>query len=131
MNIDYHFRNLRESISVIEDCIEKGLVARQRNIGFNVSAACADMLEIYLHKLNLIDMGFMIKHEWLKSKNKITEKFPFEFKNKNEIFYLMFEIERKRNDLCYGRPQKEETIIKVIEDFNKLRRTFKESGIDV
>ena len=93
-------------MDVIEECVEKGLMERQRTIGFSASAACADMLEILLHKHSLIDPGFTIKHEWLKSKNKIKEKFPFDFPSKNELLNLIFKIEEKRDILCYGKPQK-------------------------
>lgn len=85
MKLEFHYRNLNESLKLIDECIEKGLLERQRTIGFNTSAAATDMLEILLHKESLIDSGATIKHEWLKSKNKIKEKFPFEFKRKDEI----------------------------------------------
>ncbi|MBS3151573.1 hypothetical protein J4443_04295 [Candidatus Woesearchaeota archaeon] len=115
---------------MINESIEKGIVERQRTIGFNTSAASADMLEILLHKESLIDPGFVLKHEWLKSKNKIEEKLPFKFPKKKEIIDLMFKIEEKRNLLCYGKPQKEENVQEVINDFNKLKEIFKKGGIN-
>ncbi|MBI2542372.1 hypothetical protein HYV80_06705 [Candidatus Woesearchaeota archaeon] len=130
MKIETHLKNLKESIEVIEESIEKGLVERQRNIGFNTSAACIDMLEILLHKNDLIDPGFIIKHEWLKSANKIKEKFPFDFSKKNEIIRLISKIEEKRDILCYGKPQKVEIIQEVINNFNTLKEKFKEAGLN-
>jgi len=130
MNIESRLRNLKESLEIIEDSIEKGLIERQRNIGFNSSAACADMLEILLHKKSLIDPGFIIKHEWLKSKNKISEKFLFEFPQKKEILDLIYQIEEKRDILCYGKPQKIEVIREVIINFNKLKDLFREAGLN-
>ena len=130
MKINDHLRNLGESIEVIEQSIEKGLVERQRNIGFNVSAASSDMLEIFLHKKSLIDPGFIIKHEWFKSKKKLDEKFSFDFPNKDIIFGLISKIEERRNILCYGKPQKIEIIREVITNFNKLKDIFKEAGLD-
>ncbi len=130
MKIEDHLKNLNESLEIIEESIEKGLVERQRNIGFNVSAACVDMLEIFLHKKSLIDPGFIIKHEWFKSKNKIDEKFPFGFSQKKEIFELINKIEEKRNILCYGKPQKIELIKEVVDNFNKLKHKFKEVGLN-
>ncbi len=130
MKIETHLKNLKESLEVIEESIERGLVERQRNIGFNTSAACADMLEILLHKKGLIDFGFIVKHEWLKSKNRIKEKFPFEFSGKKEIFDLIYEIEEKRDVLCYGKPQKIEIIQEVINKFNKLKKKFREAGLN-
>ena len=55
MKNEEHVRNIKESLSIIEECIEKGLLERQRNIGFNTSAASVDMLELLLHKKSLID----------------------------------------------------------------------------
>ena len=130
MKPETHLKNLKESIEVIEESIGKGLLERQRNIGFNTSAASADMLEILLHKKSLIDPGSTIKHEWLKSKNKIQDKLPFDFPNKKEILELVFKIEEKRDTLCYGKPQKTEIIQEVINNFNKLRKLFKEGGLD-
>lgn len=130
MKIENHLKNLQESISVINECIERGIEERQRTIGFNTSVASVDMLEILLHKKSLIDPGFIIKHEWMKSKRKIVEKFPFDFPNKKEILSLIYQIEEKRNLLCYGAPQKKEAIKEVILNFNKLKRKFQESGLD-
>ena len=130
MNKESHLRNLKESLNLIEESIEKGLLERQRTIGFNTSAACADMLEIFLHNKNLIDSGFIIKHDWLKSANKTKEKFPFDFPNKKQIIDLILKIEEKRNLLCYGKPQKIEVIQEVLNNFNKLKEIFKQEGID-
>lgn len=130
MKIESHCRNLKESLKLIEESIEKGLVERQRTIGFNTSAASADMLEIFLHKKSLIDPGFIIKHQLLKSKKQIREKLPFEFANKKEILRLILDIEEKRNALCYGSPQKVEVIQKVLDNFNKLKKLFREAGLN-
>ena len=130
MKIEDHMKNFRESTELIEQSIEKGLAERQRTIGFNASAAATDMLEIFLHKNNLIDPGFIIKHEWFNSKNKIAEKFPFDFAAKEEIFALIVKIEEKRNTLCYGKPQKIEVIQEVVDNFNRLRTKFKEAGLN-
>ncbi|MBI2632062.1 hypothetical protein HYW75_03600 [Candidatus Pacearchaeota archaeon] len=126
MKIEDHNKRLQESLKVIEESIEKGIVERQRTIGFSISAACSDMFEILLHKKDLISPGFMIKHERFNSQNKIKEKFPFDFPRKEETIKLISEIEKMRNPLCYGKPQKEDSIKKVIENFNKLKEIFKE-----
>lgn len=130
MKIETHLERIKESIEVIEESIEKGIVKRQRTIGFNVSAATADLLEVLLHKKDLIDPGFNIKHEWVKSKKKIEEKFPFDFPKKKQIFSLMKKIENNRNNICYGKLREKETIQEVIEDFNKLKKIFREEGIN-
>jgi len=131
MNIDKHKERLKESLQVIEESVNTGILNRQRTIGFSVSAASADLFEIYLHQNNLVDPGFIVKHEWFKSKNKLEEKFPFDFTYKKEIFAIMHGIETKRNALCYGIPQKEEIIQKILFDFSKLKDLFKKNGIEI
>ena len=130
MKIDDHLKNLKESLEVIEESIEKGLVKRQRNIGFNASAASVDMLEIFLHKKGVIDPGFIVKHEWFNSGKAMKDKFPFEFQNKEGVFSLISSIEEKRTSLCYGKPQKIEAIRGVINDLNRLKDSFREAGLD-
>lgn len=129
MKIEDHLRNINESISVIEDSIKVGLAERQRNIGFNVSVASAEMLEVYLHTKNLINFGTIIKHEWFSSFNRINEKFPFEFNKKKEIFKILNKIETKRNLLCYGKPQPLEEIKEMIFLFNEIKSLFENEGL--
>ena len=129
MKIENHIKRLNESIQLIQESIEKGIEERQRTIGFNTSAGSADLLEILLHKKSLIDPGFMLKHEWFKSKNILKEKLNFDFPKKDKIIDLMYKIEEKRNILCYGSPQKEEIIRETIDNFNKLKEIFKELGV--
>lgn len=131
MNIEKHYERLKESLEVIDEAISKGILKRQRTIGFNCSVAASDMLEIFLHMNSLIDPGFMVKHEWFKSKNKVKDKFPYDFMNKAEILEIMAKIEQKRNDLCYGVPKKEEAIKEVILDFNRLKGLFKDRGVEI
>ena len=131
MNVDKHSERLAESLEVLDESISKDITKRQRTISFNCPVASADMFEIYLHQSNLIDPGFTVKHEWFKSKNKMKEKFPFEFPSKKEILGLMEKIEEKRNDLCYGSPKKEETVKGVILNFNKLKQLFQQIGVKI
>ncbi len=126
MKIESHLENLKESIRKIEDAITEGLERNQRTLGFHASSGAVDMLEIILHKNNLIDAGFIIKHEWLNSKNVLSEKLSFEFPKKEEIISLMMQIEAMRNPFCYGRRRKEEELMPIVEDFNKLKQIFLE-----
>ncbi len=130
MKIETHLEQLKESLEMIDESIKKGIEKRQRTIGFHTSAAASDLLEIYLHKKNLIDPGFNIKHEWLKADNKVKDKFSFEFERKSEILALMKKIEEKRNTLCYGKLQEKKIIQETLNDFNNLKTIFKELGIN-
>lgn len=131
MNIDKHFERLKESIEVIDESITKDITKRQRTIGFSVSAASADMFEIFLYKNKFVDPGFIVKHEWFKSKNKMEEKFPFDFEDKEKILKLIYSIEEKRNSLCYGVPKTEEFVKEVIQKFNEVRIIFSNKGVKV
>ncbi|MEK6848732.1 MAG: hypothetical protein AABX65_03820 [Nanoarchaeota archaeon] len=130
MKIEDHLKRLKESLSVIEESIEKGIVERQRNIGFNASAGAMDILEILLHKNHLVDPGFILKHQWFRSKNKLSEKLPFDFPKKKEILELIVKIEEKRDVLCYGKPQPAEIVAEVIEVLSKLKKEVKGAGVD-
>ncbi len=130
MKQEVHIRNIKESIAVLQECIEKGLEERQRTIGFITSAAAVDLFEMLLHKRSLLDQGALVKHQWFRSKNKLEEKIPFDFPEKKELLALILKIEEKRDILCYGKPQKAEVMIEVIETFNVLKRKCKEAGLD-
>lgn len=130
MNIDAHKRNLKESLDVLRECIEKGLKDRQRTVGFHASTAACDMLEMLLHKKNLIDPGAVIKHDWFASERSAKEHLPFEFPNKEQILKLMINIENKRNILCYGKQQTDDFIEEVINSLNILKSKFMEAGLD-
>lgn len=124
MKIEYHLENLKESIREVEEAIKTDILKKQRTIGFHTSAGAIDILEIILHKNNLIDTGFVIKHEWLKSNRKIAEKFPFDFPHKKEIIILITKIESSRNKLCYGKRVEEKDLEDLIKNFNVLKRIF-------
>lgn len=126
MKIDSHELNLKESVEEIKEAIKKGIEEKQRTIGFHTSSGAADMLEIILHKKGLVDPGFILKHDWFNSKNKVADKLNFDFPRKEEIIGLIYEIESLRNSLCYGRRRKEEEIMPVIISFNKLKEIFDE-----
>ena len=126
MKIENHLESLKESIREIEEAVTKGLTEKQRTLGFHTSAGAIDMLEIILHKNNLINPGFMIKHELFTSERKMKERLPFEFPRKKEIISLITNIEGVRNKLCYVKRQEDEVLNKLVKDFNKLKEFFKE-----
>lgn len=126
MKIDRHLENLRESFQEIEAAVKEGLLSKQRTIGFHASAAAVDMLEIILHQQNLIDPGFVIKHDWFDSAKTIAQKFPVDFSHKEEILSLMMKIEIPRNQLCYGKRQDEQVLEEIVRHFNRLKQLFHE-----
>lgn len=129
MKIENHYKRLTENIEVLEESIKKNLVERQSTIGFSISSAATHLVEILFHTLNLVDSGFMLKHEWFKAKHKLEERLNFYFPKKDEILVLMRIIQEKRNDFCYGSPKKEEEILQYIDTFNKLKTLLESLGI--
>lgn len=130
MKEELHKKNLEESLAVIDDCIEKGMISeRQRTIGFHCSAAAVDILEIILHKHRLISPGAQLKHDWFASENKIKEKLSFDFPHKKDIILLIMAVEKSRNMLCYGKPQPEKEIERIIIDFKKLVKIAEDEGV--
>lgn len=129
MKIENHQKRLKENLDVLEESLTKNLVERQSTIGFCVSAASIHLIEILLHKKNIIDSSFVLKHEWFKSKNKLNDKLHFDFPKKTKILLFMKEIQEKRNDLCYGSPKPEKDIPEYIEKFNKLKEIFGSLGV--
>ena len=129
MKIEDHIRNINESLEVIKESIQKNIQERQRNIGFNTSVAASEMLEVYLHKENLINPGSTIKHDLFNSIKKAEERLNFNFPNKTKIISLLNKIESKRNLLCYGKPQSIELVKEVIESFNEIKCVFEQMGV--
>lgn len=125
MKIESHEKRLKESLEVIGENIKRDLAERQRNIGFNTSAAAIDMLEILLHKTARINPGFIIKHSWFNSEKHAAKKLSFSFPRKEEIIKLITLIEAKRNNFCYGSPQPRSEIEKVLDAFSKLVEEFR------
>ena len=129
MKIEDHLRNINESLDVIKESIQKGISERQRNIGFNTSVAAVEMLEIFLHKNNLLNPGAIIKHDWFSSPRKANEKLQFDFPQKEQIIKLLVDIETKRNLLCYGKLQEAEVIKSVLSLFNIIKTLFEGLGL--
>jgi hypothetical protein len=129
MKVSSHLSNLKESINEIENAVKAGLEGKQRTLGFHASAACAGMLEIYLHRLGLLPEDNILKHEWLLSKNKLEQKLPFEFEGKAEILQLVGQVESQRNNFCYGKKKSFEELSSLVEDFNKVKKKFYKMGI--
>ncbi len=130
MKVEKHLVNIKESLDILKECIQKGLyVERQRTIGFHCSVAAVDMVEVYLHKNNLIEPGRQLKHDWFTSNRRAQQRLDFDFPDKEKIIRLMTSIEAKRDLLCYGAPQEKEIVKDVISSFNELRNLLEKMGM--
>src|SRR3990167_5451827 len=99
-SIEEHKRKIKEHLDGIEDAIEEGIEKRPITIGFHCSACTIELLELYLHSLNKIPFGKVLKHDWFKKPKEdqkkeplIDRKLKIEFDNKEELYNLIYEIE--------------------------------------
>lgn len=78
-------------------------------IGFAYSTAAIHMFSIVFH--GELDPGRMVKHDDFRSEKSIKKLKSLirDFDKKDELFILWKEMENKRNELCYGYPNEEDT----------------------
>jgi len=131
-SVEEHKKKLEEHLNEIEDALREGAEKKPVTIGFNCSACSIQFLELYLHIVNKIPIGKIIKHDWFKKPQKgqvieplIERKLAVNFPRKNEIYELIYSLEENRNILVYGKPV-EEQIKNVLEIFFKLKQIFEE-----
>lgn len=127
---EIHIEILRESFETLKECVELGINKKQRTIGFHTSLASVEMLEMYLHKINILPVTFRLNHAWMKSLKKIKEKIPHDFPQKDNIIRLTYYIEKNRDILCYGKQVESSVIKEQLEHFYNLRDIFKELGLN-
>lgn len=129
---EIHKAHIKEHLQELEGAIAIGLEKRCSTIGLHTSACAIDLVELYLHSLNKISIGTMIKHEWFKAPKSEQKAVPLaermlgmDFPQKEEVFSLMYTIEEARNKLIYGRPSVLAAEV-VLTAFKKLHDLIKE-----
>lgn len=129
---DIHKEHIREHVQELTDAIAIGIEKRPATIGFHTSACSIDLLELYLHVLEKISSGTLIKHEWFKAPKlgqKIAplaeRKLDAVFPHKEKILELFYIIEEERNKLIYGKPRKL-ALEAVLDAFTKLHVLIKD-----
>src|SRR3989344_6593638 len=132
-SIEEHKKKISEHLEEIDDAIKQGIEKKPVTIGFHCSACPLQFLELYLHALNKIPIGKIIKHDWFKRPKidqkiepLIERKLPVIFPKKEEIYNLIYTLEEERNTLMYGKPTKAQ-IEKVLIEFKKLKEIFVEA----
>lgn len=131
-SIDEHRKKIEEHLKEINESIDEGIEKKPVSIGFHCSACALQFLEVYLHIINKIPIGKIIKHDWFKKPQEkqkrealIERKLPVVFPKKEEIYSLIYDLEEERNSLVYGKPANEQ-IKKVLNTFLKLKEIFEE-----
>ncbi len=129
-SIEEHKEKIREHLEAIEEAIERGAEKRPVTIGFNCSSCAIQFLELYLHIVNKIPVGKIIKHDWFKRPQKgqkieplVERKLNVDFSDKQEVYNGIYDLEELRNWLVYGKPV-EEQIKRTILTFRKLKDIF-------
>ena len=114
------------------EAIDNGIEKRPVTIGFHTSACAVEMLELYLHKKNLISTGKTVKHNWFerpkaeqKIKPLIERRLAVSFSFKEEIYDLIYQIEENRGNLIYGNSRTEQIEI-VLKTFLHLKERMTE-----
>jgi hypothetical protein len=136
-----HLRKIREHLDEIKDAIDEGIENKPITIGFHCSACAIELLELFLHQINKIQMGKVLEHNWFKRPSPeqkkealVDRKIGVEFSGRKEIYELIYTIEDHRNNLIYGNPNKTE-IEKVINAFNKLKgfiiEKLQQKGVEI
>jgi len=125
--IEQHTRKIREHLDEINEALDLGIEKRPITIGLHTSLCSTELLELYLHLENKISIGKQIKHNWFKRPKQDQKKDPLpdrkigaEFPDKERIYSLLYNIEEERDNLVYGRVEKEQTK-KVLKSFQELK----------
>src|SRR3989344_614095 len=113
--IEEHKKKIKEHLEEINDAIEQEIEKKPVTIGFHCSACSLQYLELYLHVTNKIQIGKIIKHDWFKRPKPEQKKEPLierklliTFPKKDEIYNLIYTMEKERTSLLYGKPTKEQ-----------------------
>lgn len=136
-----HLRKIKEHLEEIDDAIDVGIEKRPITIGFHCSSCAVEMLELYLHKINKISAGKIVKHDWFKKPQEGQKVEPLaermlgvDFPGRAEILSLMYKIEGKRDKLIYGKSSVAD-VASVAENFTELKRILseklKKEGVEI
>lgn len=140
-SIEEHFKKIKEHLEAIAGAIDEGLEKRPITIGFHCSACSVELLELYLHQLNKITFGKIIKHNWFKRPQDeqkieplIERKLPVGFPDKDKVYELIYAVEENRDNLVYGKSDLEQIKL-VLNSFLKLKglifNKLKAEGVDL
>lgn len=140
MRLEKHIESLKEVMDEIKNALEDpgGLKKHQRRLAIMLPLGVCELIEIYFHRLNIIKGGSRIKHNWFKQK-RVKEALSNQIicdldnvKNIDRIISIARGIEEKRDDMAYGAPVEEETLLKSkINDFLKLKKIIESEIGDI
>ena len=117
-----HRKNITQFLDDISEKIRSGLlVDRQKIIAFSSSEAATNLVEYFLHKKNVVSMGFHLNHNYFASEQRAERMLEFDFPKKKELVSLLVKQEELRNLLCYGKEKKGDKVEEAIATVQKIR----------
>lgn len=119
---------LDEIDSALRD--NKGIASHQRRLIFLISIGSVALLEGYLERLDVLKKGYKVNHLWFKKKKENVKKLlsviitcPIENLEKiDRLLDIIYEIEKDRNELAYGKQASEEKLKEKINLFLDLKK---------
>ena len=133
MQEEKHIAALKEVREAIEESIRdsRGLLPRQRRLMAALSLGTQHIMEVWLHKAKAIKPGATIKHEWFSAEGHklkirmigILTKDIKSLKNADRILEIACVIEHGRNDIVYGAPLRDDSVLREkIDLFLELKK---------
>lgn len=126
-SIKEHKSRIKEHLEVLQGAVNIGIEKRPVTVGFHTSSCAMEILEMYLHLVNLVSTGKKVNHIWFKRPQEgqkieplVERKLPVSFEDKERVYELIYTIEDSRNDLVYSKPHKGE-VETVFAAFQKLK----------
>ncbi len=122
-----HKKHISEHLNSIEHAVLTRAADWPTTIGFHTTACACDLLELYLHRKELIDVGKVVKHDWFKRPKEgqkiiplIERKLPVNFEGKQEVYELLYTLEEHRDTLIYGNAGERQVEL-VLETFQQVK----------
>ncbi|MDY6788382.1 MAG: hypothetical protein SVV03_00295 [Candidatus Nanohaloarchaea archaeon] len=105
-----------------------------------LSLGAVELLELYLHRIDLMKPGARLKHDWFKKKkerikNKLKRQITGNLEDIPELdtpIDLVASIEDNRDDVAYGSPLKDDELLQeCIDDFLELKELVESETGDI
>jgi hypothetical protein len=138
MQEEKHSDALREVMKTIDDALKSSnILEHKRRLTSMLSIGVQHIVELYLHRLNVIKPGAQVKHEWFRlGDNNIIIKFngittkPYDnIRHLSEMTALANKIEINRNEMLYGSPRvTKDMLLEKIDYFLEIKKIVEETG---
>ncbi len=138
MKVEKHLEALKEVDETVEEALKtQSILSYQRRLSAMLSLGAQQLVEIYLHRLKVIRPGTQIKHEWFGlGERNLTVKLSAilttdmgKIPGLWEILSLAKVVESERDDLLYGSPLSDESMLREkIDAYLELKKMVEGYG---